>query len=60
MKDPQKFTPGVKMPAFLPADDAAPQDILGGNRQKQAEALRDYIMSLGATSAPKMPTTTPQ
>ncbi|HEX5037097.1 MAG TPA: c-type cytochrome [bacterium] len=60
VKDPQKFTPGVKMPAFLPADDAAPQDILGGNRQKQAEALRDYIMSLGATSSPKMPTTTPQ
>jgi mono/diheme cytochrome c family protein len=60
VKDPQKFTPGVKMPAFLPADDAAPQDILGGNRQKQAEAIRDYIMNLGATSAPKMPTTTPQ
>lgn len=47
VKDPQKFTPGVKMPAFLPSDDAAPQDILGGDRQKQAEALRDYIMSLG-------------
>lgn len=52
VKDAQKFTPGVKMPAFLPADDAAPQDILGGNRQKQAEAIRDYIMNLGATAHP--------
>jgi len=50
VKDAQKFTPGIKMPAFLPTDDAGPQDILGGNRQKQAEALRDYIMSLGAAS----------
>ncbi len=47
VKDPQKFTPGVKMPAFLPSDDSAPTDVLGGDRQKQADALRDYIMSLG-------------
>ena len=51
IKDPQLITPGVKMPGFLPADDAAPQDILEGNRQKQAEAVRDYIMSLGTSSA---------
>ena len=52
VKDPQKFTPGVKMPAFLPSDDAAAPDILGGDRQKQAEALRDYLMSLdGSTSS---------
>lgn len=48
VKDPQVFTPGVKMPAFLPSDDAAAPGILDGNRQKQAEALRDYLMSLGA------------
>ncbi len=47
VKDPQSFTPGVKMPAFLPSDEAAVPDILGGNRQKQAEALRDYLMNLG-------------
>lgn len=58
VKDAQKFTPGVKMPAFLPSDDAAPQDILGGNRQKQAEAIRDYLMDLGATS-PSRASTTP-
>ncbi len=47
VKDPQKFTPGVKMPAFLPSDDAAVPGILGDDRSKQAEAIRDYIMSLG-------------
>ncbi len=47
VKDPQRFTPGVKMPAFLPSDDSAAPGILDGNRQKQAEALRDYLMSLG-------------
>jgi mono/diheme cytochrome c family protein len=57
VKDPQKFTPGVKMPAFLPSDDGAPQDILGGKSQKQAEALRDYLMNLGATSGSRSSTT---
>ncbi len=56
IKDPQLITPGVKMPGFLPADDAAPQDVLEGNRQRQAEAVRDYIMSLGAVSVPSLPT----
>ncbi len=51
VKDPQKFTPGVKMPAFLPSDDSGPQDVLGGDRQKQAEAIRDYVLSLGAPSS---------
>ncbi len=60
VKDAQKFTPGVKMPAFLPTDDAAPQDMLGGNRQKQAEAIRDYLMNLGATSGSRAPTTSQQ
>lgn len=46
IQDPQKFTPGVVMPAFLPSDDAAPPDILGGDRQKQAEAIRDYLLNL--------------
>lgn len=51
VKDPQKFTPGVKMPAFLPSDDAAVPGILDANRQKQAEAIRDYIMHLGSGSS---------
>jgi mono/diheme cytochrome c family protein len=60
VKDPQRFTPGVKMPAFLPSDDGAPQDILGGNRHKQAEAIRDYLMNLGTTSPSRSSTTSSQ
>ncbi|MBI2083552.1 MAG: c-type cytochrome [Deltaproteobacteria bacterium] len=46
LKDPQRFTPGVVMPGFLPDDSAAPQDILGGNSKKQAEVIRDYLLNL--------------
>ncbi|MBI4373794.1 MAG: c-type cytochrome, partial [Deltaproteobacteria bacterium] len=46
LKDPQRFTPGVVMPGFLPDDSAAPQDILGGNSRRQAEAIRDYLLNL--------------
>lgn len=45
--DPQKFTPGVVMPGFLPDDSAAVPDILGGSAKRQAEALEHYIYSLG-------------
>jgi hypothetical protein len=41
------------MPSFYPG---GPDNILGGNEDKQIEALRDYLMSLGrgaaATPAP--------
>jgi mono/diheme cytochrome c family protein len=47
VEDPQSYTPGVKMPAFLPTDDSAAPDVLGADRQKQADALRDFVMSLG-------------
>lgn len=44
IREPQKLEPGTKMPSFYPG---GPEDILGGNEQKQIEALTDYIMSLG-------------
>ncbi|MDO8462466.1 MAG: c-type cytochrome [Deltaproteobacteria bacterium] len=47
VKDPQKITPGVNMPGFLPDDSVAPKDVLDGNSQKQAEALEQYIFSIG-------------
>ncbi|MBI2067820.1 MAG: c-type cytochrome [Deltaproteobacteria bacterium] len=46
LKDPQKFTPGVVMPGFLPNDESAPQEILGGSSRKQSEAIRDYLLNL--------------
>ena len=50
LHDPQKLQPGTKMPNFYdPADpkSTAPSDILGGDPEKQIEAIRDYIYSLG-------------
>jgi hypothetical protein len=44
LKDPQKLQPGTKMPSFYPG---GPDDILGGKDDRQIEALRDYIMTLG-------------
>ena len=44
LRNPQEVTPGTKMPSFYPG---GPDDILGGNEQKQIEALRDYLMVLG-------------
>jgi mono/diheme cytochrome c family protein len=44
LKDPQKIQPGTKMPSFYPG---GPDDILGGKDDRQIEALRDYIMTLG-------------
>jgi hypothetical protein len=34
------------MPSFYPG---GPDDILGGKDDRQIEALRDYVMSLGRT-----------
>ncbi len=45
IKDPQKIEPGTRMPAYYP--DAYPDDILGGDPDKQIEVMNDYMMSLG-------------
>lgn len=44
LQDPQKVQPGTKMPSFFPG---GPDNILGGKDDKQIEALRDYIVTLG-------------
>ncbi len=48
LKDPQKVQPGAKMPSFYPG---GPDNILGGNEDKQIDALRDYLMSIGKGGA---------
>lgn len=49
LQDPQKVQPGTKMPSFFPG---GPDNVLGGKDDRQIEALRDYIMSLGRGGAP--------
>ncbi|GIW39752.1 MAG: hypothetical protein KatS3mg076_0329 [Candidatus Binatia bacterium] len=44
LEDPQALQPGTKMPSFYPG---GPEDVLGGDEQKQREALRDYLWELG-------------
>jgi mono/diheme cytochrome c family protein len=44
LQDPQKVQPGTKMPSFFPG---GPENILEGKDDRQIEALRDYILSLG-------------
>jgi len=47
LHNPQEVTPGTKMPSFYPG---GPDDILGGDDDKQIQALRDYLMVLGKAS----------
>jgi mono/diheme cytochrome c family protein len=50
IKDPQKLYPGTKMPTFYDAgsfESAGPDDLLGGDEERQIRALRDYLLSLG-------------
>ncbi|HEU5182533.1 MAG TPA: c-type cytochrome [Candidatus Polarisedimenticolia bacterium] len=54
IKDPQKLYPGTKMPTFYdPASfaSAGPDDVLGGDEERQIRALRDYLLTLGGERA---------
>jgi cytochrome c2 len=42
--DPQKMQPGTKMPSFYPG---GPDDVFGGDEDRQIRAIRDYLMVLG-------------
>ncbi len=51
LHNPQKVTPGTKMPSFYEADEdgkavGGPDDILDGDNERQIVALRDYLMVL--------------
>jgi hypothetical protein len=48
IQDPQKLQPGTRMPSFYPG---GPDNILGGKDEKQIEALRDYLLTLGRSGA---------
>jgi hypothetical protein len=54
LQDPQNIQPGTKMPSFYPG---GPDNVLNGKDDKQIEALRDYLMSIGkgaeVNAAPK-------
>ncbi len=49
LMDPQALLPGTKMPTFFDPeyfDESGPDDIFGGDENKQIKALRDYVLSI--------------
>ena len=46
VQNAQQFTPGVRMPAFLPEPGSGPPNILGGDVKKQAQAIADYMLKI--------------
>jgi cytochrome c2 len=53
LADPQKIQPGTRMPTNFPAnaDENAFPDVLGGDQQKQIEAVRAYLLTLGRSGS---------
>ncbi len=47
LEDPQQIQPGTRMPSFYPG---GPDNILDGKDDRQIQALRDYLMTLGRAS----------
>jgi mono/diheme cytochrome c family protein len=47
VRDPAKLSPGIRMPGYYPEGGQGPAGILGGDVEKQVEAIVDYIMYLG-------------
>lgn len=44
LKDPQALQPGTMMPTFFPEGQSPAPDVLGGDAQKQIEAIQEYLM----------------
>jgi mono/diheme cytochrome c family protein len=53
LQDPQRVSPGTKMPSFFADETSGPEDILDGDEERQMLALRDYILSLGGAGSPE-------
>ena len=51
LQDPQRLSPGTKMPSFFADETSGPEDILDGDEERQMLALRDYILSLGGAGS---------
>lgn len=59
IENPQKLMPGTRMPTYYDPEDpkgSAPPDVLDGDPQRQIEALRDYVFTLGARGPSAAPT----
>ncbi|WAC19322.1 DUF1080 domain-containing protein [Luteolibacter sp. SL250] len=50
--DPQSLRPGTRMPSFWPHGIAANRDILGGDTDRQLDAIWDYLSGGAAADPP--------
>jgi mono/diheme cytochrome c family protein len=52
--EPSRIIPGTRMPANFPVDpnENAFPEILGGDQQRQVEAVRAYLLTLGTRATP--------
>jgi cytochrome c2 len=51
IRDPGKMIPGTRMPGYYPEPNSGPKDILGGDDEKQIQAIVDYLMTIGKPEA---------
>lgn len=59
LKNPQKMVPGTRMPGFWPEGNSPAPEILGGDSEKQQDALADYVLWLGYQKGGGKPVTMP-
>lgn len=67
IRNPADLVPGTRMPGYYPEPNSGPKDVLGGDDEKQINALVHYLMTLGKkngilqgeTAAPATPETQP-
>ena len=55
IKNPQGLLPGTKMPTFFDPkyfESSGPDDILGGDENKQIKVMRDYLMTISDEPLP--------
>lgn len=54
IKNPQKLYPGTKMPTYYDPDSfdsSGPEEVLGGDEDRQIRVIRDYLLTLGGECA---------
>ncbi len=47
VRNPSDLVPGTRMPGYYPEKGVGPKDILGGDDEKQIQALVNYVMTRG-------------
>ncbi|NBV49763.1 hypothetical protein EBR78_00940 [bacterium] len=60
LKNPQEMVPGTRMPGFWPEGKSPVPELLGGDSEKQIDALADYVLWLGYQKGGGKPVVMPE